>query len=813
MNSTASQRAILFVWITLFLFLPSAALSKDTADREMTLWYNEPAAEWVEALPIGNGRLGAMVPGTTDTIHFQLNEESLWSGQPLDTHPDSALHYLPEIRQLIFADKNQQAYDLATEYLLADPPSVRSYQMLGDLHILTDDTGEVADYRRQLNLETGIARTSWRSGGTQYTCEAFVSSPSDVVVIRLTGSQEISGTIWLDRPEDAKFRVQGSATGVLRGQVIDEPDAATGPGGEHMRFESRFRLRTDGGFSSAGSGVLRFQDAEGITILLTAATDYDAETMDFDRTADLTGQCERILDDASGLPYATLKSAHMAEHSEMFNRVDLELGGPANSDLPTDERLQAVIDGGTDPGLVEQYFQYGRYLLMGSSRTPGVMPANLQGIWNQHIQAPWGSDYHVNINLQMNYWPAQITGLFETMEPLTDFMLRLREPGRETARRMYGADGWAMHHLTDPFGKTTLHDEIRWGMFPLGGAWMTLPIWRHYEYTGNMNYLRERAYPLLKGSARFVLGFLVEGPEGYLVTVPSYSPENSFIMPATGEEQRLTYAPTMDIQIIHALFTRCIAAGEILGVDPEFRDTLYATLDRLPPMEIGGDGTIQEWIRDYEEAEPGHRHISHLFALHPGDWITPETPELFNAARMTIDRRLKHGGGHTGWSRAWIINFFARLQDAERAYDNVLALLRQSTLPNLFDTHPPFQIDGNFGGTAGIAEMLVQSHQGAPGDRVIHLLPALPDAWSEGSVRGLRARGDFVFDFEWSGGQAEWIRIHSGSGNTCTLRAEGIADGAVTTVDGSPVRVEQVEKHTIRFPTRPGVTYRWRFEE
>jgi len=449
--------------------------------------------------------------------------------------------------------------------------------------------------------------------------------------------------------------------------------------------------------------------------------------------------------------------------------VKLSIGvDPSADTIPTDERLRRLQAGGDDPGLIATWFQYGRYLLMGSSRGPAQLPANLQGIWNKDLLAPWNSDYHTNINLQMNYWPAEVCNLTETAEPLIRFMEELTVPGSVTARDTYGAKGWTMHHTTDVFGKTAVLDGVYWGMFPLGGAWMTLPLWEHYEFTNDTSYLRERAYPVMKGAAEFISTFLIEDKEGRLVTAPSYSPENSYIDPLSGKEFKLTYGPTMDNQIIREVLGNCQKAAHILGTDAEWAAGLDSILDRLPPDRVATNGTIMEWIREYEEAEPGHRHMSHLFGLHPGTQITPETPELFAAARKTLERRLENGGGHTGWSRAWIISFYARLLDGNESYRHLRQLLEKSTLPNLFDTHPPFQIDGNFGGTAGIAEMLLQSHNG-----VVRILPALPDAWPEGMVSGLKARGNFEIGIEWSEGVAGLITVKSFSGAPLDLAYRG----------------------------------------
>ncbi|MDM8003640.1 MAG: glycoside hydrolase family 95 protein, partial [Bacteroidota bacterium] len=488
-----------------------------------------------------------------------------------------------------------------------------------------------------------------------------------------------------------------------------------------------------------------------------------------DRTIDPRKDCSDAISKASWKSFAKIRKEHIAEHSSMFSRVSLSIGGdPALDELTTDERLRRFQSGGDDPGLIATYFQYGRYLLMGSSRQPAQLPANLQGIWNKDLAAPWNSDYHTNINLQMNYWPAEVCNLTETTEPLTRFMEELTVPGSVTARETYGAKGWTMHHTTDVFGKTAVIDGVYWGMFPLGGAWMTLPLWEHYEFTNDTAYLREHAYPVMKGAAEFIRTFLVPDSQGRLVTVPSYSPENSYIDPVSGKEFKLTYAPSMDNQIIREVLGNCRKAAAILGVDREWADSLQTILDRVPPDRVASNGTIAEWIEEYAEAEPGHRHMSHLFALHPGTQITPGTPELYAAARKTLERRLENGGGHTGWSRAWIINFYARLGDGDEAYKHLRLLLEKSTLPNLFDNHPPFQIDGNFGGTAGLAEMLLQSQNGT-----VQILPALPAAWPEGEVTGLKARGNFEIGIKWRNGVAEKITVKSLSGAPLNLVYSG----------------------------------------
>ena len=776
--------------IWLLVILPLSALTGCTKEKplsgnSLSLWYRHPASAWVEALPVGNGRLGAMVYGNPVNEMLQLNEESIWAGSRINNDNPAALKALPSLRNALFNSRYREAYKIAEKDFLGTPPNIRSYQPLGDLAIKYEWPDSVKSYTRELDLHTGIASTRFTVGGKQYIQEVFASAPENIIVVHVKSPDGglINAAFSLSRDKDAVTEIRDN-TAILKGRIFDSDDVKTGPGGAHMKFAGEMRITPDKGSIDSDKDDIRVKGAGEIILRLTAATDYNIDILDFDRSIDPVSECNTILTRSDKMSYDDLVSRHLGEYRKMFDRVNLSLGHDSLSYLPVDERLERVRKGGVDNGLVALYFQYGRYLLMSSSRSPGRLPANLQGIWNKDMKAPWNSDFHTNINLQMNYWPAEVCNLPETSIVLTSFLEKLKVPGAVTAREMYGSDGWTLHHLTDPFGRTGVMDGV-WGITPLDGPWMTCSLYEHYLFTGDTAFLREKAYPLMKGAARFILGFLVESPEGYLVTNPSHSPENSFRDPSNGEVSALTYGATTDIEIIREVFDNCIGAASVLDSDKEFAGRLLETEKRLPPVKINSKGVIQEWIKDFDETEPGHRHMSHLLGLYPFQQFTPETPLLYEAAVKTINRRLSYGGGHTGWSRAWIINLFARLHDGEKAWDNVQALLRKSTLNNLFDTHPPFQIDGNFGGTAGIAEMLIQSGNGE-----IILLPALPIEWSDGEVKGLCARGGFVADIRWEKGRVTTARIYSSKGGTTLVRYNG-REQTISLAPGRSVTLDQ----------------------
>ena len=792
MKKTVHHTALLLLGIIL-----SFCSSDKQSSTDLKLWYDAPARIWEEALPLGNGSLGAMVFGNPLNEVYQMNEETLWSGPMEERNNPLGPAALPKIREAI--DKGD--YKLAESLWKnnSQGPYTARYLPLANLLLNMHSEGnDVEDFHRDLNISDATATVSYRINDVEYRRSSFISFPDRVMVIQLEADKKEAVSFDLGINSDLrhetlidgnKLILKGKAPYYVANRKYDPnqilySNEKDGPG---MNFEVHLLLIPQGGNIETNDSVLSLSNANSATIIVAAATSYHQDSFEQSST-DLTSagtKAEEYLTKAQALGYKKLISRHREDYKNLFDRVILNLG-EGKEELPVNKRLAAFQNDDSDKSLIALYYQYGRYLTIASSRA-GSLPSNLQGIWNRHVQPPWGSNYTTNINTEMNYWPVETTGLQECFEPLLSFVERLSQEGAKTAKINYGIDrGWLAHHNSDAWAQTSPtggYDQDpsgtpRWSCWPMAGVWFCQHLWEHYAFGGDKQYLGEKAYPLMKGAAEFMLQWLQEDPEsGYLVTNPSSSPENNFkYIDRDGNEQVgvIAKATTMDMSLIRDLFVNSIRASEILETDASFRDELKTALARLYPPHMGSKGQLQEWHKDFEDVDPEHRHVSHLLGLHPGKEVLPRiNPDYAKACKRTLELR---GDGGTGWAMAWKINFWARLEDGDHAYKMLKNGLRHvdatevsmkggGTYSNMFDAHPPFQIDGNFGGTAGITEMLLQSHSDE-----IFVLPALPGNWSSGSVKGLRARGGFILDFDWENGALKNIAVLSTLGGNCRLR-------------------------------------------
>ena len=748
----------------LFAVVLLAAACTPKEETDLKLWYDEPAAKWVEALPVGNGRLGAMVFGDPAKEHLQLNEETVWAGQPnSNANPNVDPNAIDEIRDLIFEGKYRAAQDMVDQKIFFKVNHGMSYQSVGDLYLEFPGHEDYTSYYRDLDISDATASVSYAVDGVTYEREVISAFEDDVVAVRLTASEK--GKITFNASLTSPHRKQN--VGVEDGDIVLWGVTGDQEGLEgRVEFTSRVRVIHKGGELEAGETGLSLSGADEALVLVSTGTNFvDYKTL----TADAAKKAKDILDKAASKAYKSMRKAHVAEYQKYFDRVSLDLGTTPAAAATTDVRVKDFA-AGDDPQLVELYFQFGRYLLICSSQ-PGGQPANLQGIWADGLSPAWDSKYTTNINVEMNYWPAEIGNLTEMHEPFIQMVKEVAQTGAETAKKMYGTRGWVLHHNTDIWRITGPVDFAASGMWPTGGAWFCRHLWEHYLHTGDKEFLAE-VYPVMKGAAEFFVDFMIPEPDhGWMVIAPSNSPENAFMRDPG--DVTVCAGTTMDNQMVSELFTNIITAASVLGTDADFADSLAVLKSKMAPMQIGQHAQLQEWMYDWDNPNDHHRHVSHLYGLFPGNQISPwRTPELFAAARNSLNYR---GDPATGWSMGWKVCLWARLLDGNRAYKLITDQLspagstgfwgKGGTYPNLFDAHPPFQIDGNFGCAAGIAEMMLQSHDGA-----VHVLPSVPDRWADGKVSGLVARGGFVVDIEWQDGKISVIKVKSELGGNLRIR-------------------------------------------